>query len=270
MDRDYSRREVLDIIEREALASGIPRDDFLRFAYIETGGRFDEHASRGPAGAKGLFQFVPGTAAQYGIAGREFDAVENTRAAARLYLDNRELLLSRHAGDDRPYLSGEAGPGGLDMYLAHQQGAGGYRSLQAAIATGQFSLAGTRANLVNNVSARDIEAVTGHTHAQFKAMPDREMAAAFVQYWEVKFDRVRIQEKGIEPVAGAAAPGSHGRRHRPRRGACDEPPVRPRALRLRHQEPGQRAGRLLGLGGGDAERDHGRDQRQGRTLGLRA
>lgn len=206
MDRDYSRREVLDIIEREAGRSGIPRDDFLRFAYIETGGRFDEHASRGAGGAKGLFQFVPGTAAQYGIAGREFDAVENTRAAARLYLDNREVLVNRHARDDRPYLSGEAEPGGLDMYLAHQQGAGGYRSLQTAIATGQFSLSGTRANLVNNVSARDIEAVTGHTHAQFKAMPDREMAATFVQYWDTKFDRVRIPEKGIEPVSAAPAP----------------------------------------------------------------
>lgn len=206
MERDYSRREVLDIIEREAGRSGIPRDDFLRFAYIETGGRFDEHASRGAGGAKGLFQFVPGTAAQYGIAGREFDAVENTRAAARLYMDNRDALVNRHARDERPYLSGEREPGGLDMYLAHQQGAGGYRSLQTAIATGVFGLAGTRANLVNNVSARDIEAITGHSHAQFKAMSDREMASTFVEYWDTKFDRVRIPEKGIEPVAAAPAP----------------------------------------------------------------
>lgn len=206
MDRDYTRQEVLDIIEREAEQSGIPRDQFLRFAYIETGGRFDEHASRGPGGAKGLFQFVPGTAAQYGIAGREFDAVENTRAAARLYLDNREALVNRHARDDRPYLSGEAEPGGLDMYLAHQQGAGGYRSIQAAIATGEFRLAGTRANLLNNVSARDIEDITGHGIAEFRAMSDREMAQTFVAYWDAKFDRVRIPEKGIEPVVAGQAP----------------------------------------------------------------
>lgn len=207
MDRDYSRQEVLDIIEREAGRSGISRDEFLRFAYIETGGRFDEHASRGPGGAKGLFQFVPGTAAQYGIAGREFDAVENTRAAARLYLDNREALVNRHARDDRPYLSGGGEPEGLDMYLAHQQGAGGYRSIQAAIATGEFRLAGTRANILNNVSARDIEDITGHGIADFRAMSDREMAQTFVEYWDAKFDRVRIPEKGIEPiVAGQAAP----------------------------------------------------------------
>ena len=66
MAKDYTRQENLQIIEREARERGIPRDDFLRFAYIETGGRFDEQASRGPNGAKGLFQFVPGTARQYG------------------------------------------------------------------------------------------------------------------------------------------------------------------------------------------------------------
>lgn len=201
MDPDYSRAEVLDIIEREAVARGIPRDDFLRFAYIETGGQFDEHASRGAGGAKGLFQFVPSTAAQYGIAGQEFDAVANTRAAAQLYLDNLRQLGNRHEADGRPYLSGQDEPGGLDMYLAHQQGAGGYRSIQTAIATGEFSLSSTRANLINNVSARDIEAITGHSHADFKAMSDRDMANAFVQYWDAKFDRVRIPEKGIEPIA---------------------------------------------------------------------
>lgn len=59
MERDYSRQEVLDIIESEARERNIPRDDFMRFAYIETGGTFNEQASRGAAGAKGLFQFVP-------------------------------------------------------------------------------------------------------------------------------------------------------------------------------------------------------------------
>jgi hypothetical protein len=38
MPTDYSRAQVLEIIEREAQDWEIPRDDFLRFAYIETGG----------------------------------------------------------------------------------------------------------------------------------------------------------------------------------------------------------------------------------------
>ena len=203
MERDYSRQEVLDIIESEARERNIPRDDFMRFAYIETGGTFNEQASRGAAGAKGLFQFVPGTADAYGIRGRELDAVANTDAAARLYLDNRQTLVNRHERDGRPYLSGKAEPDGLDMYMAHQQGGAGYRSIQTAIATGHFGRDDTRANILNNVSSRDFEAVTGTRYADFRNMSDRDMATTFTQYWDQKFDRVRIPEKGIEPVAEA-------------------------------------------------------------------
>lgn len=211
MERDYSRQEVLDIIEREASERSIPRDDFMRFAYIETGGTFNEQASRGPRGAKGLFQFVPDTADAYGIRGRELDAVANTDAAARLYLDNRQILVNRHERDGRPYLSGKPEPDGLDMYMAHQQGGAGYRSIQTAIATGSFSREDTRGNILNNVSARDFEAVTGSKYADFRRMSDREMAATFVEYWDVKFGRVRIPEKGIGPVVEsrpAPAPSS--------------------------------------------------------------
>lgn len=206
MARDYSKTEVLDIIEHEANERGIPRDDFMRFAYIETGGTFDEQASRGAGGAKGLFQFVPSTAGAYGIRGQELDPVANTDAAARLYLDNRQVLVNRHERDDRPYLSGKPEPDGLDMYIAHQQGGAGYRSIQIAIATGHFGRDDTRANILNNVSARDLEAVTGHRYAEFSRMSDRDMATTFTQYWDVKFDRVRIPEKGIEPVAQATQP----------------------------------------------------------------
>ncbi len=201
MARDYTRGEVLNIIEKEAAERRIPRDDFMRFAYIETGGTFDEQVSRGPKGAKGLFQFVPDTAKAYGIAGRELDAVANTDAAARLYLDNRKTLETRHANDGRPYLSGKASPDGLDMYVAHQQGGAGYRSIQIAIATGDFSRDDTRRNILNNVSSRDFERVTGQKYADFRKMDDGDMARAFVNYWDIKFDRVRIPEKGIEPVA---------------------------------------------------------------------
>ena len=31
-------------------------------------------------------------------------------------------------------------------------------------------------------------------------MSDKQMAETFVRYWDTKFDRVRIPEKGIEPV----------------------------------------------------------------------
>jgi peptidoglycan hydrolase-like protein with peptidoglycan-binding domain len=206
MPRDYSKTEILDIIEKEAKERGIPRDDFLRFAYIETGGKFDETANRGPNGAKGLFQFVPSTAKAYGIAGRELDPVANTDAAAQLYLDNRQSLVSRHAKDGRPYLSGSAQPDGLDMYLAHQQGAAGYRSIQTAIATGEFGRDDTRRNILNNISARDFEKVTGHKFADVSKMSDRELATSFTDYWDKKFDRIQIPEKTIGPIAQTTTP----------------------------------------------------------------
>ena len=41
---DYSKKEVLDIVEQVARQKGIPVDDFMRFAHIETGGTFNERA----------------------------------------------------------------------------------------------------------------------------------------------------------------------------------------------------------------------------------
>lgn len=201
MPTNYSRAQVLDIIEREAAERNIPRDDFLRFAHVETGGNFDELANRGASGAKGLFQFTPRTAGEYGIAGRELDAVVNTDAAARLYLNNRTSLVDRHERDGRPYLSGKPAPDGLDMYMAHQQGASGYRSLQTAIATGSFGLDSTRANILNNVGEKEMKALTGVDAATFQRMSDKDMAQTFVQYWDTKMDRIRIPEKGIVPVS---------------------------------------------------------------------
>ncbi|WIH05440.1 peptidoglycan-binding protein [Xanthomonas translucens pv. graminis] len=213
MARDYTKAENLDIIEREAKERHIPVDDFMRFAYIETGGKFNEQASRGPNSAKGLFQFTPGTAAAYGISGRELDAVANTDAAARLYQDNQHALTRQHDKDHRPYLSGKSQPDGLDMYMAHQQGAGGYRSIQAAVASGSFAREDTRPNILNNVprekdaaGARQFEAYTGASLAEFKKMSDQDMAKTFLKYWDTKFDHIAIPEKGIKPVAEGHAP----------------------------------------------------------------
>ncbi|TBR14728.1 MAG: peptidoglycan-binding protein [Lysobacter sp.] len=212
---------MLDIIVNEARERSIPRDDFLRFAYIETGGVFNERASRGPNGAKGLFQFVPSTAARYSIAGREFDPVANTDAAARLYLDNRRDLMVAQSRTGHAYLSGNAAPDGMDMYLAHQQGAAGYRSIQAATAKGSFTRTDTRPHILNNVARRDIEAVTGVSFDRFSRMFDQDMAKTFVRYWDTKYDRIRISEMGIEPfrngipTSSEPAEPSHAPRHRP-------------------------------------------------------
>jgi len=186
-----TRQENLDIIERQAKASGIPADDFLRFAAIETGGKFDEALSRGPRGAKGLFQFVPSTAQQYGIAGQELNAEKNTEAAARLYRDNEKLITRTHDKSGLPYLSGKPRPDGLDMYLAHQEGAGGYQQIQSALA-GHALSAKMRANMMNNISGRDSKEMTGVDYKNLKGLSDQEFAKTFTGYWEKKYDRIEV------------------------------------------------------------------------------
>ena len=198
MSQEYSRSQVLDIIEAEALKRHIPKDDFLRFADIETGGHFNPNAHSDRSSAKGLFQFTDATAAAYGLTGRQMDPVANTAAAAQLYLDNRDALVRNHAATGHPYLSGKATPGGLDMYLAHQQGGAGYRSIQDAIATGKFDKESTRTNIENNVGD-DFKKLTGHARSELSGMSDKEMATAFVGYWNAKFEHVQIPEKGVGP-----------------------------------------------------------------------
>ncbi len=200
------RAEVLDIIEREAAESGIPRDDFLRFAYIETGGQFNADAYNRTSGAKGLFQFMPSTAAEFGLTGREFDAAANTNAAATLYARNRAQITNRSADTGHAFLSGADRPNGLDMYLAHQQGGGGYASIQRAIATGAFSRPDTRANILGNLDQAEFSRVTGHPRASIAGLSDRDLATAFTEYWAAKYAAIEIPERGI--VATAPLPGA--------------------------------------------------------------
>lgn len=219
MSRNPNYERNLAIIANEARERGIPTADFMRFAYLETGGTFNDQASRGPNGAKGLFQFVPDTARHYGIAGRELDPVANTDAAARLYLDNRRSLVSAHARDGLAYLSGNTQPDGLDMYMAHQQGARGYRDIQAAVAGGELSDV-RRDRMMNNISHRDVERVTGVRHADLAGLPDSQFAKVFVDYWDTKYERIQVSDRGIQlgPLpsrdggqpAATAAPQSRG------------------------------------------------------------
>jgi murein DD-endopeptidase MepM/ murein hydrolase activator NlpD len=219
MERDYSKQEVLDIVQQTAIRYGIPKDDFLRASYIETGGQFNERAYNSSSKAAGLYQFLPDTAAQYGISGREYDPAVNADAGARFYLDNQRSIVASHGRSGRPYLSGEVVPNGLDMYMAHQQGSYGYRSIQAAIDTGNFfSDTPTRRNIIANVGD-DLNAVTGVTKTQFNAMSDRDVATTFVRYWETKYERIAIPELGIAPRA--AVPGNSVQSQSPQTSAVD-------------------------------------------------
>lgn len=209
---DYSKKEVLDIVEQVARQKGIPVDDFMRFAHIETGGTFNERAHNTSTGAKGLFQFVPGSARQYHLTGHEFDPTRNTEAAAQMYQDNLGSMARRNERTGHPYLSGGDTPTGLDLYLAHQQGSAGYGSVQTAIATGTFGVVrnghgeeiNMRRNVLNQIGS-DAKALTGHTLAEMRGMNDGDLARTFSSYYIHKYAAISIPEKHITPQT--VAPG---------------------------------------------------------------
>lgn len=198
-NKDYTRTEVIQVVADTARNHGIDKDDFLRAAYIETGGRFDERAYNAGSRAAGLFQFLPATAEAYDIRGREMDPRLNADAAARLYHDNQRSIAGLHALTGRPYLSGDAAPIGLDMYIAHQQGVAGYGSIQTALATGHFGRNDTRPNVLANISSRDALPITGFGLPELRTMPDGDLAQRYVDYWRTKYDRIEIPEQGIAP-----------------------------------------------------------------------
>lgn len=209
---DYSKKEVLDIVEQVARKKGIPVDDFMRFAHIETGGTFNERAHNTSTGAKGLFQFVPGSARQYHLTGHEFDPTRNTEAAAQMYQDNLASMARRNEHTGHPYLSSGDTPTGLDLYLAHQQGSADYGSVQTAIATGTFGVVrnghgeeiNMRRNVLNQIGS-DAKALTGHTLAEMRGMNDGDLARTFSSYYIHKYAAISIPEKHIAPQT--VAPG---------------------------------------------------------------
>jgi hypothetical protein len=93
----------------------LPQGYLERTAQIESGG--NPNAQNPNSSAKGLYQFIDSTAAQYGV--DPMDPVSSTQGAARLASDNASIL--------RTELGREPTAG--ELYLAHQQGAGGAAAL---------------------------------------------------------------------------------------------------------------------------------------------
>jgi hypothetical protein len=95
---------------------GLPAGYLANVAQIESGG--DPNAQNPNSSAGGMFQFIDSTAKQYGVTDR-FDPTQAANGAARLAADNAASL--------RKVLGREPTAG--ELYLAHQQGAGGASKL---------------------------------------------------------------------------------------------------------------------------------------------
>jgi hypothetical protein len=103
---------IADIIAAAAQRRGINPRALTGIAKIESG--LNPNARNPRSSAGGLFQFIDGTAKQYGL-GNKFDPEAAADAGARLAADNGSAI-ARALG--RPATPGE-------LYLAHQQGSGG-------------------------------------------------------------------------------------------------------------------------------------------------
>ncbi|WP_375703875.1 transglycosylase SLT domain-containing protein [Bartonella sp. AD13SXNS] len=107
-----SSSSVDQAIRQAAARYGLPESYLYRVAQVESGGNPNARNPRSSAG--GLYQFIDSTAKQYGLQDR-FDPMQAADAMGRLTLDNRNHL-SRVLG---------RAPTDAELYLAHQQGAGG-------------------------------------------------------------------------------------------------------------------------------------------------
>lgn len=115
---------------------GLPQGFLRRMAQIES--KFNPNAQNPNSSAGGLFQFIDSTAKNYGL-GNKFDPVASTDAASRLAVDNKNYL-AKILGRD---------PTSGELYLAHQQGAGGAAKLLSNPSAPAADIVGLKAANLN-------------------------------------------------------------------------------------------------------------------------
>ncbi|KRB22673.1 hypothetical protein ASE05_15930 [Mesorhizobium sp. Root172] len=154
---------VAGVVAAAAQRHGVPPAIALGIAQIESG--MNPNAKAGTSSAGGLFQFVDGTAKQYGLANK-FDAEANADAGARFTKDNIDGL--------RRDLGREPTPG--EVYIAHFGGYGVAEKIgEASNDTPTSAIFSPQAIAAN----RSI--LEGKTAGDVKAWADRTMAKAMHQ-----------------------------------------------------------------------------------------
>jgi hypothetical protein len=120
--------DIQDMIIRESERAGVDPKKMLTLAAIESNGRADAH---NPSGATGLFQFMPMNFKSYGLEnGKAYNPVLNTRAAIKMVQQNARYL-------EKNGFEPNVG----NLYLAHQQGAGGAVKLLSGGSVGRQAAA---------------------------------------------------------------------------------------------------------------------------------
>jgi hypothetical protein len=108
VDAAHSNPEITGLVRRVAREEGIDENQFMALVYQES--RFNPCAVS-PAGATGLSQLIPGTAADLGVNPNNIE--QNLRGGARYY--KQQLL--RYGGDVNLALAAyNSGPGNVNKY----------------------------------------------------------------------------------------------------------------------------------------------------------
>ena len=165
--------DVSAIIAETAQRYGLDPEYMLKKAGIEAGQGLNPRAQNPYSSAGGLFQFVDKTWNQYGRGADKYDPRANADAAARLTLDNRNSL--------RAALGRDPTPG--ELYLAHQQGAGGAAAL-----------------------LKDPNRIVSGDAIRLNGGRDGMRAGDFAAKWTGRFDGAPMQAPQAASMASAAPP----------------------------------------------------------------
>jgi len=133
--------DIEAIIRAAAARRGVDPETLLQVARLESG--LNPRAKNPKSSAGGLFQFIDGTAKQYGLDDK-YDAYASADAGAALMADNTAGL--------RKSLGREPSPG--ELYLAHQQGLGGATSLLSNPSSRAADVVGSAAVNLNGGNPR--------------------------------------------------------------------------------------------------------------------
>jgi hypothetical protein len=125
-----------ELIDSAAQKFGVSSSYLGRVAEVESSS--GQNLVNPNSSARGIFQFMPDTAAQFGISD-PMDAVQNVNGAAALTAQNKSLLTK---------LLGRS-PSDPELYLAHQQGAQGAFDLLSNPDASAASIVGNKAVALN-------------------------------------------------------------------------------------------------------------------------
>lgn len=175
----------------------LPRGWLDRTAFIES--RFNPRARAKTSSATGLFQFIDSTADAVGLAREDrYDPIKSTLAVVKLARQNAQVL-QRALGRN---------PTGEELYLAHQQGAGGAAKLLANPNARAIDIVGFEAVLNNRGTAN-------MTAAQFANVVKNKYRSAPFNDTQQEQQTAAVNTQPVQPATGQSQPAQSAQQATP-------------------------------------------------------